>query len=91
MYILVQHSISQADPFFAAAASAQLPPNLQLHQSFPSPDRSHCVCIWEAQSGEALRNFLEPAFGDFCRNEYFEVINRAGIAMPPQPIPMVAG
>jgi hypothetical protein len=40
------------------------------------------VCIWEAESVDAVRNVLEPVIGRVSRNEYFTVENREGFARP---------
>jgi hypothetical protein len=40
------------------------------------------VCIWEADSVDAVRNILEPVVGSVSRNEYFPVENREGLARP---------
>ena len=82
MYVLVQHTVSDPGAFWNAADSATLPPTLKLHHTFPTQDGSHAACLWEAESASALRDFLEDAVGRFSRNEYFEVENREGVAMP---------
>ena len=84
MYVMIQHSISDPAAFWGSAEQMlpQMPPTLKLHQSFPNKDGSKAVCVWEADSIEALRGFIEPTVGRVSRNEYFEVVNREGVAMP---------
>lgn len=82
MYILVQHNISEPDAFWNAVDPTRLPPALQLHHTFPTPDGSHAVCLWEADSTRAVQEFLEPVVGRYSRNEYFTVENRDGVAVP---------
>lgn len=81
MYVLIQHNISDPDAFFSSAESAisQLPPTVKLHHSFPTPDGTRAVCIWEGRSLDEVRGFVEPAVGRFSRNEYFEVVNKEGV------------
>ena len=83
MYVLVQHSISDPAIFWNAADPRNnLPPNVKLHHTFPTPDGTRAVCIWEAESVDAVRNFLDPLFGKVTRNEYFTVENKEGFARP---------
>jgi len=82
MYVLVQHSISDPAIFWNTADPANNPPNVKLHHSFPTPDGTRAVCIWEAESIDAVRNFLDPLFGKVTRNEYFTVENKEGFARP---------
>ncbi|HEY7611855.1 MAG TPA: hypothetical protein VH764_02575 [Gemmatimonadales bacterium] len=82
MYVLVQHTISEPASFWNAADSATFPPNIKLHHTFPTPDGTRAVCIWEAESVDAVRNLLEPLTGRVSRNEYFPVENREGSGRP---------
>ena len=83
MYVLVQHSISDPAIFWNTADPRNnLPPNVKLHHTFPTPDGTRAVCIWEAESVDAVRNFLEPLFGKVSRNEYFTVENKEGYVRP---------
>ena len=82
MYVLVQHTISEPATFWNAADPNTLSPNLKLHHTVPPPDGTRAVCIWEAESVDAVRNLLEPLIGGVSRNEYFPVENREGFARP---------
>lgn len=82
MYVVVQHTISDPAAFWNAADPRTLSPEVQLHHTFPTPDGTRAVCIWEAQSVDAVRNLLEPLVGRVSRNEYFPVENREGFAKP---------
>jgi hypothetical protein len=84
MYILVQHTIADpADVWPRVQQSGQhVPAHLTLHQSMPTADGSHAICIWEAQSIDVLKTFLDPFMGPAVRNEYFEVVNKEGVALP---------
>jgi len=92
MYIVVQHTISEPATFWNSADPTNLSPDLKLHHTFPTPDGTRAICIWEAESVEALRTFLEPLIGGVSRNEYFAVENREGFARPSQvPQPAATG
>ena len=82
MYVLVQHTISDPAAFWNAADPRTLSPEVKLHHTFPTPDGTRAVCIWEAQSVDAVRNLLEPLVGRVSRNEDFPVENRDGFAKP---------
>lgn len=84
MYVLIEHSISDPESFFSTAESAlaEMPPTIKLHHTFPSTDGTRAVCLWEADSLDQVRDFVESAVGQFSRNEYFEVPNREGVVDP---------
>jgi hypothetical protein len=82
MYILVQHTITDPATFWDIADPRTLSPAAKLHHTFPTPDGTRAVCLWEAESVDAVRNLLEPLIGPVSRNEYFVVENREGFAVP---------
>jgi hypothetical protein len=82
MYVMVQHTISEPAVFWNSADPRSMPAPVKLHHTFPTPDGTRAVCIWEADSVDTVRNFLEPLFGKASRNEYFTVENREGFARP---------
>jgi hypothetical protein len=82
MYILALHTITDPAAFWKAADPNNLPPQAKLHHTFPTPDGTKAVCIWEADSPDTVRNLLEPMIGRISRNEYFPVENKEGVARP---------
>ena len=84
MYIAVQHIISDPATTWrrAQAALPSLPAHLKLHHSFPTPDGTAAICVWEADSITALKTYLDPMLGPAADNTYFEVGNRDGVALP---------
>jgi hypothetical protein len=82
MYVLVQHTVSDTAKFWNTVDPNSIPPGIKLHHTFPSPDGARAVCIWEAESVDAIRNELERLIGKFSRNEYYAVENREGVARP---------
>ena len=89
MYVVVQHTISDPAVFWNSADPNNLPPDIKLHHTFPTADGTRAVCIWEAESVDAVREFLEPLLGRASRNEYFAVENREGVVRPSQ-VPQTA-
>lgn len=82
MYVMVQHTVSEPAVFWNSADPRNLPSQVKLHHTFPTPDGTRAVCIWEADSVDTLKGFLEPMLGKASRNEYFQVENREGFARP---------
>ena len=84
VYVLVQHYVSDVQTFWSAVRHAihNLPPFVALHHCFPTPDGSHAVCVWEAESIRDVRSFLETYVGHASRNLYYPVENAQGIASP---------
>jgi hypothetical protein len=84
MYVVVNHEINDASRFWATAQSvtAGLPAGLKVIHTFPSSDGRKAVCVWEADSVQAVRRFLDPVTAGMARNDYFEAPNKEGMAMP---------
>ena len=82
MYVIVQHTITDPATFWNTADPTALPSRVRLHHTFPTPDGTRAVCLWEAESVDAVRKVLEPLVGAVSRNDYFAVENREGLARP---------
>jgi hypothetical protein len=84
MYVLVHHNVTAPENFWATAQAAldSLPAELQLHHTLSARDGRRATCLWEANSVEAVREFLEPALGAYSQNEYSEAENREGVVVP---------
>lgn len=84
MFVLVEHYVNDVQTFWSAVRHA-VPVRtgfLRLHHCFPTPDGSHAVCVWEAESLRDVRAFLETYVGHASRNLYFPVENGVGVALP---------
>ena len=75
MYVAAIHRISDPDKFFAVAqeALAALPEGLKVDQMLPSVDGSNALCVWQAPSVQAVREFVDGASNGLAVNEFFEV------------------
>lgn len=96
MYVLVQHYISDPATFWSDVRDAvgALPPHLRLHHVFPTPDGTHAVCVWEADTVRDVKAFIETYVGHVSRNLYFQIENRDAVALPSEvmlPDPAVRG
>ena len=47
MFVMIQHTISDPETFWNAADPTTLSPKIKLHHTFPTPDGTRAVCIWE--------------------------------------------
>ena len=84
MYVLVHHDVSDPAGFWSNAQKglANMPDHLVLHHTLSAKDGTRATCLWEAESVDAVRDFLEPLLGPTTKNEYREAENREGIAVP---------
>jgi hypothetical protein len=73
MHVIAVHSISDPDKFFETAQTTPIPDEITLHSLLPSSDRSRAVCVWEADSQDAVQRFVDDNVGDVSTNEFFEV------------------
>lgn len=74
-YVVAIHSISDPQRFWDSAvdALAQLPAGVVLRATYPASGGAKAVCLWEADSVDAVREVLDSGPGDLSTNEYFEV------------------
>ena len=85
MFVVVQHRITDPEKFFSADAQEIAgggPPGVQGRQFFPSDDRSTAVCLWETDSIDTLRGYLDPATEGASENTYFEVNAESAMGLP---------
>jgi len=84
MYVVVNHEITDPSKFWPTAQSAtnSLPDGLKVIHTLSAIDGTKAVCVWEANSIDAVRNFLDPATKGMARNHYFASLNKEGFAMP---------
>ena len=85
MHVVVQHRITDPEKFFAVDAAevgGGGPPGTQVRQFFPYKDRSAAICLWETQSIDALRDYLDPVTAGMAENTYFEVDGERAMGLP---------
>ena len=84
MHVVVQHRIT--DPQFFSMDAGEVAgggaPGVQGRQFFPSQDRSVAVCLWETDSVDTLRDYLDPATAEVAENTYFEVDTQQAMGLP---------
>jgi hypothetical protein len=85
MHVVALHRITDPDGFFSMNAEEVAgggPPGVRGRQFFPSTDRSSAACLWEADSIDSLRNYLDPATEGVSENTYFEVDTERAMGLP---------
>lgn len=84
MYIIVQHRVKDPEFFFSdiPGVAENAPPGVHARQFCPSSDRSAAVCLWEADSIDAVRTYLDAATGDASENTYFQVSRQHAMGLP---------
>ena len=84
MYVIAKHQIKDTEAFVAVARTAAegAPPDVHGRQFCPSRDGADAVCLWEADSLESVREYLDSLIGKTSDNAYFEIDTRRAIGMP---------
>jgi hypothetical protein len=85
MHVVIKHRIKDPERFFAGdpeQVASGGPPGVRGRQFFVSQDRSEAVCLWEADSVENLRGYMDDLTGDSADNTYFEVDAEISMGLP---------
>lgn len=83
MFIAIDHDIHDAASFQRRAEGALPPPaGLHVHMCLPADDLSRATCLYEAETLEAVRSFVDGALGDACTNRYFPIAEGHAIGLP---------
>ena len=77
MFIVVNHTITDSKTAFARGenllAGNGAPPGVRVREFYPSRDKAYVFCLWEGNSLEEVRDYVNATLRDSSRNEYFEV------------------
>jgi len=75
MFIAIQHEITDPELFWqkASGALAHPPAGMRLHTTMVSEHQKLCQCMWEAESIDMVREFLEPELANSCVNTYYQI------------------
>jgi len=83
MFIVVEHTITDQSVFFGLVPKvAKAPSGIKAVQFFPSTEKNRAVCLWEANSVDTLKGYLETLTAKSSRNTYFAVDNKNAIGLP---------
>jgi hypothetical protein len=91
MHVSVHHTITDPQKWdqvtknmMAALEQGRLPQGLKGLMYLPGSDGRKADCVWEAQSLDALKNFLDREIGTAARNDYFQINTEAAFGLPGQ-------
>jgi hypothetical protein len=89
MFVTIHHQILDAKQWAAATRhvmtemeQGKLPAGLKGLMYLPSADGRHADCLWETDTLEHLKRFIEHETGKAAKNEYFRVNDRGAIGLP---------
>ena len=84
MYVVAQHKISDPAAFWSQSREAvdSLPSSLKLRHTYPNADGTRAVCLWQADSVEAVQEFVDSRVGGVSTNEYYEVGSDKAMGLP---------
>lgn len=84
MFISVKHNISNTQEFWGIAQQAlpNLPKGISLHSSYPTADMTTAFCLWEADSLEEFKKYLEGQVGHVSKNDYYVIDETFAFGLP---------
>ena len=83
MFIAIVHEIHDPAKFQKCAEAVfPLPEGLHAHQFFPSSDLGQAVCLYEASTLDALRDYIDGALEDASTQHYFPVAEPHAMGLP---------
>ena len=89
MFIVVHHTITDPATAFARGESLLAgngtPPGVHVREFYPSREKADVFCLWEANSLEEVRNYVDATLGDSSRNAYYEVDAEIARGLPELP------
>jgi hypothetical protein len=85
MYVGIVHRIKDAEVMMSRGEKlSDPPPGVVGHQFCPSTDLKAATCVWEADSVDAVREFVDGTLGDSSENSYFEINEEYAQGLPKQ-------
>jgi hypothetical protein len=85
MNVVVQHRITDPEKFASMDAEEVAgggPAGVQLRQFLAAQDGSMAFCLWDADSVDNLRDYLDPATAGVTENAYFEIDAETAVGLP---------
>jgi hypothetical protein len=88
MFVGVMHRIKDPKTMLSRGEGLGDPSNaprgVTPHQFCPSTDLSVATCVWEADSVDAVRDYIDGTLGDSSENSYFEISTENAQGLPTQ-------
>ena len=86
MYVGVIHRSKDPQTMLSRGAGlgdpSNAPPGAIPRQFCPSKDLSTATCVWEADSVETVRDYIDSTLGDSSENSYFEISTEYAQGLP---------
>ena len=89
MHIGIHHTINDAQKWeqttqsvMSKAKAGTLPAGMKPVLFIPATNRKTTFCLWEADSVDTVRKFVDRETGTAARNEYFEVDKKNSMGLP---------
>ena len=89
MQVGIHHTINDAQKWEQTKQSVMskiqggtLPSGVKPVLYIPGTNRKVTFCVWEADSIDAVRKFIDGESGTAARNEYFEVDTKNAMGLP---------
>ena len=89
MQVGIHHTINDAKKWeqtkqsvMSKIQSGTLPRGLKPVLLIPGTNHKITFCVWEADSIESVRKFIDAESGSAARNEYFEVDTQNAMGLP---------
>lgn len=88
MYVGVVHKVEDPQAMLSRGEPlndpANAPAGVRPLQFFPAKDLTAATCLWESDSVETLRDYIDGTLGDSCENSYFEISTEHAQGLPQQ-------
>lgn len=89
MYVSVHHTITDPQKWdqttkniMAMTEHGRLPNGVKGLMYLPGVDGRRADCLWETNSLDVLKSFLERETGAAAKNEYFQIRDNAAFGLP---------
>ncbi|HLM92922.1 MAG TPA: hypothetical protein VK273_03830 [Gaiellaceae bacterium] len=86
MFVVVEHTILDAQVAFARGQNLLegrgAPAGVRVRKFYPSTDQSAVICLWEGNSLDEVREYVDATLGDSSENLWFEVDTEQALGLP---------
>lgn len=86
MFVVVHHAIADQELAFARGQNlldgTGAPAGVRVREFYPSCDKADVFCLWEGNSLDEVRDYVDETLGDASRNAYFEIDTEIARGLP---------
>jgi hypothetical protein len=91
MYVVVQHHIKSPETAFARGqrliSGEGAPESVKVLQFYPSRDLTEVTCLWESDSVDSVKGWVDETLGDSSDNTCYPVAADQAFAEQPLGLP----